>query len=144
MERAGQCRQRQTLRRAEHQPCVGMDALGALVPASRRTGCTTPCCLLSSALFNISGKPSSRSAVSQLTAGQGELPGRAGLENKSDLSQKSWYFNVFPLRRLDEIVISQIVVMGTDTHHQPLCSGCSSQSESGHRDLFCGQPVWIT
>lgn len=66
----------------------------------------TPFCLLSSALFNFSGKPFPWSAVSRLTAGQGELPGQAVLENKSDLSQKSWYFNICALHHLHEIVIS--------------------------------------
>lgn len=75
----------------------------------------TPFCLLSSALFNFSGKPFPWSAVSRLTSGQGELPGQAVLENKSDLSQQSWYLNIFALLHLCEMVIAHSGVMGADT-----------------------------
>lgn len=92
-----------------HQPPWSLPPVG-LTPY-------TPFCLLSSALFHFSGKPLPWSAMSQLTAGQGELPGQAVLENnktKSDLSQQSWYFNIFALHHLREMVISYTGVMGTD------------------------------
>lgn len=82
-----------------------------------RPAVCTPFCLLSSALFNISGKPFPWSPVSWLTAGQGELPGRAVLQNKPDLSQKSWCFNVVPLHLLHDVVISP--VCGDGNGHEP-------------------------
>lgn len=95
-----------TQRLLAHQPPCSLPAVG-LAPH-------TPFCLLSSALFNFSGKPFPWSAVSRLTAGQGELPGQAVLENNSDLSQQSWCFNICALHQLCEMVISHTGVMGVD------------------------------
>lgn len=77
----------------------------------------TPFCLLSSASFNISGKRFPWSPVLRLTTGQGELPGRAVSENKPDLNQESWCFDIVPLHLLHDVVISR--VCGDRNGHEP-------------------------
>lgn len=67
--------------------------------------------------------------MSWLTVGQGELPGRAVLENKPDLSQESWYFNIFPLHHLHEMVISRIC--GDGNRHAPAATALGLLSPVG-------------
>lgn len=95
------------------QGCAGMQlparTPAALIRAQHGVGWIHTFCLLSSALFNIAGKPFPWSPMSWLTVGQGELPGQAAWQNSLTSARgvgilafipfttcmKSWYLQLW-------------------------------------------------